>query len=195
MNCRGVSRRLSAYIDNELSPGIKDSVEEHFNSCIACKKMLSDLKAISGAARTLPSLQMPEGFKKRVMDSARDRNRKTIAVSGLKLKAAFSGFAFVGAAVVVFLLAGPKAPTVTPEMTTPDITAEIGNPAGEQSESLDFTEDPTLKIESFPIPEDARAIDFAINDSSILNDSLKIDNYILPVIEKTDENINVNVQF
>lgn len=191
MNCRGVSRRLSVYIDDELSPGIKESVRDHLSSCPACNKKLSDLKAISGAARSLPPLHMPKGFKERVLESARVEKNKGIIVSGFRMKAVLSGFAFAAAAAAVFLLAGPKNPSVTSGPMAPDFTAETGNPANEPSKSLDFTEDPTIKIESFPIPEDARAIDFAINDSSILSDSMKIDDYILPVIEKTKEKVTV----
>ncbi len=192
MNCRGVSRRLSAYIDDELSYGIKESVRDHLSSCPACNRKLSDLKAISGAARSLPSLSMPKGFKERVLESARVEKNKAIFVSGFRMKAVLSGFAFAAAAAAVFLLAGPKAPTVTLDPTAPDFTAETGNSAGEPSKSLDFTEDPTIKIESFPIPENARIIDFAGSDSFMLADSvLKVKDYILPVIEKTKENVNI----
>lgn len=192
MNCRGVSRRLSVYIDDELSPGIKESVRDHLSSCPACNKKLSDLKAISGAARSLPPLHMPKGFKEQVLESARVEKGRAIIVSGFRMKAALSGFAFAAAAAAVFLLAGPKAPTVTPEPRAPDFTAEAGNPASEPSKSVDFTEDPTIKIESFPIPEGARVIDFAGNDSFMLADSVsKVKDYILPVIEKTKENVNI----
>ena len=191
MNCRGVSRRLSAYIDDELSPGIKGSVEGHLGSCPVCKRKLAELTAISQAARALPPLKVSDGFKERVLESTKVGQVKKIVFSGVRVKAALAGLAFVAAAAVVFFVVGPKAPTIMPEMFAPTVTADIENTVGQSTDSVDFTQDPTRKIESFPIPKDAMAIDFAINDSSLLNDSMKIEDYILPVIEKTKENVNV----
>jgi len=191
MNCRGVSRRLSAYIDNELSPGIKGSVDEHLTSCAICRRKLGELTAISNAARTLPPLKVSDGFTQRVLESSRADKKQAIVLAGFKMRAGISILAFAAAAVAVFFLVGPKPPSINSETLAPNVATEVENPAVGSMDTVDFYQNDRVKIESFPIPEDARAIDFAVNDSSLLKDSLKIDDYVLPVIEKTKENVNV----
>ena len=191
MNCRGVSRRLSAYIDNELSPGIVQSVEEHLQSCAVCKRKLNEFRAISEAARLLPSLGVSEGFKERVLESAKARREGSVAFYGFRMRAALAGLAFVGAATAVFFISGPR------QLSTPSANLGTG-PENVNSGSididsgtLDFTADPKIKIQSFPVPEGAKALD-RLQDSLLLADSAsKIDEFVLPVVEKTKENVNI----
>ena len=191
MNCRGVSRRLSAYIDNELSPGIRQSVEDHLQSCAVCKRKLSEFRAISDAARSLPPLGVSEGFKDRVLDSVKAQDEKAIAFYGFRLRAALAGMAFVGAATAVFFISGPEPSNSPSAILSPNAAVKNDGSADRDSGTLDFTADPKIKIESFPVPEGAKALD-RLEDSLLLADSSsKIDEFVLPVIEKTKENVNI----
>lgn len=191
MNCRGVSRRLSAYIDDELSPGIKRSVEEHLQSCAVCRKKLDDLDAISKAARMLPPLGVSEGFKDRVLDSVKTRHEKAVAFYVFRLRVALAGAAFVAAAMAVFFISGPEPSMAPTPAAAPRASAGIDKSVKNDSGNLDFTADPKIKIESFPVPEGSKALDH-LGDSLLLADSTsKIDEFVLPVIEKTKENVNI----
>jgi len=191
MNCRGVSRRLSAYIDDELSPGIRQALDDHLRSCVSCRRKLSELKIISDSARSLESLRVSPGFKERVVISALERRERVMEFSGFRLRVALGSMAFVAAATMVFLIAGPNTPNpITPSSN--GSAAELDHPTdGQQAEPLDFTEDPKIKIESFPIPENAKALD-RIADSVMLADSMsRIDEFVLPVVEEAKENVNI----
>jgi hypothetical protein len=195
MNCRGVSRRLSAYIDAELSPGIRRAVEEHLEGCVVCKRKLGDYRAISEAARSLAPLKVSDGFKARVMASAKTADGSQRVFYGFRMRVAVASFAFVAAAAVVFVVAGPDSTPVEVFGPQQDLSDMIVKPHGQPPETMDFISDPKMKIEAFPVPEGA--MDFTqMKDSLMENDSLsKIDEFVLPVIEKSEENVKVNVKF
>jgi len=192
MNCRGVSRRLSAYIDDELSPGIRESMAEHLGICASCARKHADLQAISEAARNLPPLEVSEGFKERVLASSRSGQEKIGIFYGFRSKAVLAGMAFVATAAAVFFVVGPQSSSIIPAIPGPEASAEAPHSGGEPSATLDFVDDPTVKIESFPVPEGARVGDLTKEDSLLLADSTsKTDEFILPVMEKTKENVNI----
>jgi len=193
MNCRGVSRRLSAYIDNDLSPGIRQSVEEHLQSCRSCRQKLAELKAIVTAAHNMPPLKVSGGFKERVLAAVHDGGKSSLRLGAVRLRFALAGAAFVTAAALVFFFAGPPSSSVITSGSGEKV--QITTDSQEQTDApaaLDFTDDPRIKIESFPVPEGAASMDLTHDDSLLLADSAsRIDEFILPVIEKSRENVNV----
>lgn len=44
MNCKGVIRELSNYIDGELEPSIKEELERHLSHCEDCTMILDQTK-------------------------------------------------------------------------------------------------------------------------------------------------------
>jgi hypothetical protein len=196
MNCRGVSRRLSAFIDNDLSPGIRQSVEEHLRVCRPCARRLEELEAIVASARTLPPLELSAGLKERILATIPWSPRPVLLTRGIRVKFALAGSAFAAAAVLVLLLAGPRQST---EMAAPGgIGTHDGQGIAVQADSagsMDFTDNPRMKIESFPVPEGAESLFMAEDDSLLLADSTsRIDEFVMPVIDKDREKV-VNVKF
>jgi anti-sigma factor RsiW len=53
--------RLSAYIDRELSPAERGTVEAHLRDCFECARRLAELTAVDAAVRELP-LDPPPGY-------------------------------------------------------------------------------------------------------------------------------------
>ena len=193
MNCRGASRRLSAYIDNDLSPGIRQSVDEHLQSCRSCKQKLAELRAIVIAAHNMPSLKISGGFKERVLAVVHEGRELPWRSGTVRLRLAMAGAGFVTAAALVFFLAGPPFLSVTTSgsgeknQITTDSQGQADAPA-----ALDFTNDPRVKIKSFPVPEGAASKDLTHDDSLLLADSAsRFDEFILPEVEKSRENVNV----
>jgi hypothetical protein len=193
MNCRGASRRLSAYIDDDLSPGIKQSLEEHLQSCRSCRRKLAELKAIVMAARNMPPLEVSSGFKEQVLAAVRERQESSLRLGVVRLRFVLAGAAFVTAAALVFFLAGPQSSSVITSGS--DENVQVTTDSQEKTDApaaVDFTDDPRIKIESFPVPEGAAGVDLTHADSLLLADSAsRIDEFILPVIEKSRENVNV----
>ena len=59
MNHQQIQQELSAYLDNELAPAVRDQIEAHLRSCDECADMLSafqtNRQAISSLSRPVPS--------------------------------------------------------------------------------------------------------------------------------------------
>jgi len=53
--------RLSAYLDDELTPGERTEVEAHLAACPGCAAFLADLRAVDAAADGLPA-EAPAGY-------------------------------------------------------------------------------------------------------------------------------------
>jgi hypothetical protein len=145
------------------------------------------------AARNMPSLKVSAGFKERVLDTVSEGNISSLRLRGVPMRLALAGAGFVTAAALVFFLVGPPFSSVKTSGSDEkhQITVESQDQTDAQPD-LDFTDDPRIKIESFPVPEGAANIDLTHDDSLLLADSAsRIDEFILPVIEKSRENVNV----
>ncbi len=107
MNCRGVSHRLSAYIDNDLSPGIKQGVEDHLQYCISCKRKLSEFRAIVIAAQQLKPMAVSRGFENRVLQAIHNRQETREVLSNFRYRLTLAGVAFMVTSAAIFFVVGP----------------------------------------------------------------------------------------
>ncbi len=187
MNCRGVSRRLSAFIDDDLSPGIKQAVDEHLACCAKCKRRMTELETIVRAAHELPSLNISQGFSERVVQAVHSRKESSFVLGAIRFRFVFAGASFVATALVVFFLIGPKSglndsSSFASKQARPSLNAT----------APDFYTNPGMKVDSFPVPESAMKRDLSGLDSLMMADtSSRIDEFILPEVQKAKENVNV----
>lgn len=188
MNCRGAHRRLSAYLDNALSKGIRQSVEDHLKGCSSCRHKLAELEIIKKTTQDLPRLKVSNGFTEKVIQSTlNDKSKEGLSNYGYKFVLASTSF--VIAAVLIFLIVNPA----QEKMMVPNPTlANSENLQENQTELSDLANDPTIKVNSVPIPPDIRNRDMIIDDSLILADSSsKIDEFLLPEVDEVRENVNI----
>jgi hypothetical protein len=137
-------------------------------------------------------MKVSRSFKDRVLKSVRAGRESKILPGGIRLKLSLAGMAFVVAAASVFFIVGPQPGSVAPELVKPEAATQANGATGESEGNLNFSDDPTVKIESFPVPEGSRALELAGNDSLLKGDStLRIDEFVLPVVEKSKENVNI----
>jgi predicted anti-sigma-YlaC factor YlaD len=60
---------LYLYLEGELGPYDAAKLEEHVETCAACRDLLAERRVLHEAFTTLPPFEMPEGFARRVMDA------------------------------------------------------------------------------------------------------------------------------
>ncbi len=191
MNCRGASRRLSAYIDGQLSPAIRRSVEEHLKGCAECRQKLAEFEVISNVTHRLPSLKVSEGFADNVLAAARAKPKTKEAFGKIRYRFAMASAAFMAAAAIVFFIIGPPVSEVNRTFTGTEIKSALEAPG--QQEPLDIGDDPSVIVWSVPVPEDILARDKVLDDSLLLADSSsKIDQFVLPEINR---GLKVNKNF
>ncbi|HHY38109.1 MAG TPA: DUF4349 domain-containing protein [Clostridia bacterium] len=68
MNCEQASELMSAYIDEELTPGDTEDFEKHLVTCERCRSELQGLRIVVDAARSLPEVDLPSGFHERLLE-------------------------------------------------------------------------------------------------------------------------------
>src|ERR1017187_3476094 len=61
-DCDIIQPELSAYVDGELSPHLRELVEAHLASCPRCQEALGELKTLATGVAALPKLQPSPQF-------------------------------------------------------------------------------------------------------------------------------------
>jgi len=93
---------LSPYIDGQLSPGEKDRVEEHIESCDACRRELESLRATVKLLHRVPVVSPPRSFTLAEVVP----KRRAVALGALRVATAVAvivlAFFFVGDALHLF---------------------------------------------------------------------------------------------
>jgi hypothetical protein len=71
MDCPGVCKRLSAYLDNELPAKERMQVEAHLRTCVACRAELAALRGIDARLQLLPVEPVSPDFRARFWQRVR----------------------------------------------------------------------------------------------------------------------------
>ena len=66
ISCVEVWREISNYLDEEISPGMRERMEAHFSACAHCTAVLDGARNVVGLVGDGRLFQMPEGFSKRL---------------------------------------------------------------------------------------------------------------------------------
>jgi len=67
VECRKIKKLLQLYIDNALTLGEKQMVEEHLKECSTCRAELKSLSSIVKMIGSLPEISPPPDFTEKVM--------------------------------------------------------------------------------------------------------------------------------
>jgi anti-sigma factor RsiW len=184
MNCRGVSHRLSAYIDNDLSPGIRQGVEEHLQHCISCKRKLMEFEAIISAAQNLTPMTVSEGFIDKVVEAVRTRRETHEILSSLRYRLTLAGVAFMVTSAAIFFIVGPPSSNVAGSLA--------GTPNSVVNDTVqvpDFASHPETKVKSFPIPESSDALQFSAEQNLVPVDSGRPNDFMSPNMRKVNQEV------
>jgi len=188
MNCRGAFRRLSAYIDNALSPGIRRALDEHLKGCPSCRKKLAEFKVISSAAGDLPPFEVPEGFADRVLIAVKKQQKTREVVGNIRYKLAFASAAFTVAAIAVFFVFGTGANDISMARSSEFLQEALGTPDPPQMN--EYSDLKKLKV--WIVPPEIRERDIVQDSLFMMADSSSIiDNFVLPGVNNSQEYVNI----
>ncbi len=168
MDCRKVSQKLFAYIEDDLTPVEKNGLEEHLKICGFCQRKLADCKLLMAATKEIEPLSPGPHFVNRVLCAINQKRRPIELLTDWKYRLTLSGMAFAIAACLTFFIVGP--PTSNWEMSTPRIkdTPSFSNQV----------ENPGVQ-KGFPVPENILKRDMALV-GKIITDSTIHDSIVLP---------------
>lgn len=63
MNCDGIQKSLSAYLDREVPAWEKSNISLHLSQCGACHELLESLILVKQSIRSHPAPKMPEDLR------------------------------------------------------------------------------------------------------------------------------------
>jgi anti-sigma factor (TIGR02949 family) len=66
ISCIEVWREISNYLDDEISPELRERMEAHFKVCAHCTAVLDGTRNIVELVGDGRAFQVPEGFSKRL---------------------------------------------------------------------------------------------------------------------------------
>ena len=66
MNCKGVIRELSNYIDGDLDPGLKQELERHLGHCEDCTMIVDQTRRTIQIFSGAEPVQLPADVKSRL---------------------------------------------------------------------------------------------------------------------------------
>ena len=76
MNCKGVIRELSNYIDGDLDPGLKTELERHLNHCEDCTMIVDQTKKSVEILCDSRPVELPSDVRTRLHAALRQKMRR-----------------------------------------------------------------------------------------------------------------------
>ena len=181
MNCRKVSRRLSAYIEGDLSPQETIQLEEHLKICTSCRRKIADLRLIIETSHQLEQKEPGPYFVNRLLCAIGRQSSPREILSNWRYRLTLSGVAFVTAASITFYVIGP-----------PTVVVSVSEPGGNIQAGLIQKNDSLQSNHGFPVSDKALERDLALTEK-VKSDSLADEpevtakQYVQPVsIKKTN---------
>jgi anti-sigma factor RsiW len=106
MNCLEIESELSAYIDGELSPGVRAAIDKHVSTCPHCQKRVAELKKLAAGVAALPQPQPAPEFLNEVRKKiARGEEPSVVSWQDMLFRSPWFRVSLGAAAVVaVFVL-------------------------------------------------------------------------------------------
>ena len=76
MNCKGVIRELSNYIDGDLDPALKQELERHLEHCEDCTMVVDQTRKTIRIFSGAEAVSLPEEVHSRLHKVLRERAQK-----------------------------------------------------------------------------------------------------------------------
>jgi anti-sigma factor RsiW len=158
MNCRKVSRWLSAYIEGDLWPTQVERMDEHLRNCAACREKLVDIRMVVQISGDLDKLEPGPFFANRVLCTVGAQKQKSGLLYGWRPKLALSAASFAVAAMVTFM-------NMSPTLTTIPIADNHAGTAGTMVKAGVLPAGNTEAQHGFPVSDDVLKRDMALVES------------------------------
>ena len=135
MKYRHVKKKISQYVDDELTPEEKKDFDAHIRSCASCREELEETRTLHRLFASAQRFPAPHGFSTRVLANLDEKEGSRVrgipGILGFRplfLRAARVGFALVVIAVGI----------ISGNSLLPEKTDHIGQTAVQATFSLDL---------------------------------------------------------
>ena len=104
MECAQVKQMISRYVDQDLDPQEKRSLEDHIGKCPSCQEAMEGQMAVHNLLAEAEKFEAPLGFATRVMARIEEKERRPSFWSFFTLQPAFLRMAEVAFALVIVFI-------------------------------------------------------------------------------------------
>lgn len=109
MTCDEISKYIPAYLEDDLTPEERKFVDEHINTCDACRQDLADFKNTFNILKDLPDVEPPPFFEQKIMSRIHEEATQKKGLLRklfypLRIKIPIQAMATVCIAVFAFLI-------------------------------------------------------------------------------------------
>jgi len=66
INCREVRNELANYMEDDISPGLRERIERHFLKCDGCFAIYDGLRKVIRLVNSAEIIELPQGFSVRL---------------------------------------------------------------------------------------------------------------------------------
>ena len=185
MKCNEICDKLSLYIDNELSNEEMLQMEEHLQSCENCQKELEDYKKLISVLQSLPEVEPPVGYCKRLHNkllenSDQQTHKVTSKIKNINRFKWMKYGSIAAALVLVFLVAninnlgnmGMKAKSESYDMTA-ESPAEIKGSAPQAPPMAPQTEEAIPAEDGYDVDNIKGELSYRSNDSLMMTSAIE----------------------
>ncbi|KPK62777.1 hypothetical protein AMJ83_09855 [candidate division WOR_3 bacterium SM23_42] len=78
MKCSQIKKKLSAYIDGEITDNEKIMIKKHLKACAICQEEVAVLSRVKGSLSVLDGMEVPPYFMARLRQRIRDEKLETV---------------------------------------------------------------------------------------------------------------------
>ncbi|MGN6368711.1 MAG: anti-sigma factor family protein [Phycisphaerae bacterium] len=108
-----ISKRLSAYLDNEVSPQERALIETHLTECTLCTELLGSLRAISSMVRGYNATPLDAAFLQKLHNQVDNLSKRSVERFGWALAGIAACIALIAGIHLSLYTAPAQAATVT----------------------------------------------------------------------------------
>jgi anti-sigma factor RsiW len=125
-----ISKRLSAYLDGEVSPTERAAIEQHLAECTLCTELLASLRALSGIIRGANVAPLDAAYLRRLHDHVDNLSKRSVERFG---------WALAGVAACVALVAGIHLSLSTAPAQAASAPSNVAAPTAWEGEAVQLS--------------------------------------------------------
>ncbi len=175
--CRDILNLIPLLIDDMLSDEEKDVVTDHLKVCKTCREEHAFLTSVLKVSGTLPEIEVPDGFHKRLMEKVGKEKTGTSFKGNIRLWKTVTSFA-AAAAVIAVSVVSYLGLNVPKESQNPDAFL-TPSPVYEKTEEVK----PVETVKTTPSPKVAEPQ----QEKGETPDPLALEAYSLEAFQNDDE--------
>lgn len=128
MKCSEIRKKLSAYLDGEITDQEKKTLSDHLDNCLDCRNELLALRTVRKNLNIMPDIAVPPYFYTRLKQRVADSDQRLPILERLR-QIALPGFA-VALTLLALVLGNTMARIIYQGIANPESSTETANVFG-----------------------------------------------------------------